>query len=153
MIARDLRKVCSSSIVGGLWGCLKMIHGVGSCWMLEMQKEVQKSANWWRETARWPSNWWQTKHTLTRIWQYFRFMKIWQIQRSAPKSVPYSVRDEQQQHRVKSCEIHIFSISIMYYIPYVYWTVHHCDSWRIKDQLYVTCYFISLLMCSTCFGH
>ena len=36
---------------------------------------------------------------------------------------------------------------------YVYWTVHHCDSWRIKDQLDVTCYFISLLMCSTCFGH
>ena len=33
---------------------------------------------------------------------------------------------------------------------YVYWTVHHCDSWRIKDQLDVTCYFISLLMCSTC---
>jgi len=31
--------------------------------------------------------------------------------------------------------------------------VHHCDSWRIKDQLDVTCYFISLLMCSTCFGH
>ena len=24
---------------------------------------------------------------------------------------------------------------------YVYWTVHHCDSWRIKDQLDVTCYF------------
>ena len=26
-------------------------------------------------------------------------------------------------------------------------------SWRIKDQLDVTCYFISLLMYSTCFGH
>ena len=25
--------------------------------------------------------------------------------------------------------------------------------WRIKDQLDVTCYFISLLMCSTCFAH
>ena len=35
----------------------------------------------------------------------------------------------------------------------VYWTVHHCNSWRMKDQLDVTCYFISLLMCSTCFGH
>ena len=31
--------------------------------------------------------------------------------------------------------------------------MHHCDSWRIKDQLDVTCYFISLLMCSACFGH
>jgi len=31
--------------------------------------------------------------------------------------------------------------------------VHHCDSWRIKDQLDVTCYFIPLLMCSACFGH
>jgi len=35
---------------------------------------------------------------------------------------------------------------------HVYWTVHHCDSWWIKDQLDVTCYFISLPMCSTCFG-
>ena len=26
-------------------------------------------------------------------------------------------------------------------------------AWRMKDQLDVTCYFISLLMCSTCFGH
>ena len=33
----------------------------------------------------------------------------------------------------------------------VYWTVHHCNSWRMKDQLDVTCYFISLIMCSTCF--
>ena len=29
----------------------------------------------------------------------------------------------------------------------------HKYSWRMKDQLDVTCYFISLLMCSTCFGH
>jgi len=32
----------------------------------------------------------------------------------------------------------------------VYWTVHHCNNWRIKDQIDVTCYFISLLMYSTC---
>ena len=25
--------------------------------------------------------------------------------------------------------------------------------WRMKDQFAVTCYFISLLICSTCFGH
>jgi len=25
---------------------------------------------------------------------------------------------------------------------YVYWTVHRCDSWRIKDQLDVIYYFI-----------
>ena len=36
---------------------------------------------------------------------------------------------------------------------YVYWTVHRCDSRRIKAQLDVTCYFISLLVFSTCFGH
>ena len=36
---------------------------------------------------------------------------------------------------------------------YVYWTVLHWNSWRIKDQLDVTCYLISLLMYSTCFGH
>jgi len=27
---------------------------------------------------------------------------------------------------------------------YVYWTVHHLDSWIKRDQLYVTCFFISL---------
>ena len=35
----------------------------------------------------------------------------------------------------------------------VYWTVHHCNSWRMKNQLDATCYFISLIMRSTCFGH
>ena len=30
--------------------------------------------------------------------------------------------------------------------------VNSGSGWRIKDQLDVTCYFISLLMCSTCFG-
>ena len=28
---------------------------------------------------------------------------------------------------------------------YVYWTAHHCDSWRIKDQLDVTCYLFHFL--------
>ena len=28
--------------------------------------------------------------------------------------------------------------------------MHHCHSWRMKDQLDVTCYFISLIMRSTC---
>jgi len=45
------------------------------------------------------------------------------------------------------------SVSQIHNIFYVYWTTHHCDSWRIKDQFDVTCYFISLLMRSTCFGH
>ena len=35
----------------------------------------------------------------------------------------------------------------------VYWTVHHCSSWGMKDQLDVTFYFISIIMRSTCFGH
>ena len=35
----------------------------------------------------------------------------------------------------------------------VYWTVHHCGSWRIKNQIHATCYFIVLLIGSTCFGH
>ena len=33
------------------------------------------------------------------------------------------------------------------------WTVHHCDNWRIKNQLDATYYFIVLLIGSTCFGH
>jgi len=28
---------------------------------------------------------------------------------------------------------------------YVYWTVHHCDSWRVKVQFDVTCYFFHFL--------
>jgi len=39
------------------------------------------------------------------------------------------------------------------YVSYVYWILHHCNSRRIKDQHDVTSYFISLLMCSKCFGH
>jgi len=37
--------------------------------------------------------------------------------------------------------------------PYVHWTVHRCDNWRIKDQLDATCYFIVLLIGPICFGH
>jgi len=35
----------------------------------------------------------------------------------------------------------------------VYWTVHHCDNWRIKNQLDATYHFIVRLIGSTCFGH
>ena len=35
----------------------------------------------------------------------------------------------------------------------VYWTVHHCDYGRIKNQLDATFYFIVLLIRLTCFGH
>ena len=35
----------------------------------------------------------------------------------------------------------------------ILWKLRISDSWRMKDQLDVPCYFISLLMCSTCFGH
>jgi len=34
-----------------------------------------------------------------------------------------------------------------------YYVCKLLNCWRIKDQLNVTCYFISLLMCSTCFRH
>ena len=37
--------------------------------------------------------------------------------------------------------------------PVVCWTVHHCDNWRIKNQLDATYYFIVLLIGSTCFRH
>ena len=45
------------------------------------------------------------------------------------------------------------SITKHNFVSNVYWTVHHCNSWRLREQLDVTCYFISLLMCSTCFRH
>ena len=35
----------------------------------------------------------------------------------------------------------------------VYWTVHHCDNWRIKNQLDATWYCIVHLIGSTCFKH
>ena len=35
----------------------------------------------------------------------------------------------------------------------VEWLRHIIIIWRMKDQFDVTCYFISLIMCSTCFGH
>ena len=45
---------------------------------------------------------------------------------------------------VQWCEVMILG-EMYYYGSYVYWTVHHCNSW-IKDQLHATCNFISLLM-------
>ena len=45
----------------------------------------------------------------------------------------------------------IYNLIQLWCESYVYWTVHHCVNWRIKDQLDVTCYFISLLMCSAWF--
>jgi len=33
---------------------------------------------------------------------------------------------------------------VIYLYSYVYWTVHHFDSWIKRDQLDVTCFFISL---------
>ena len=35
----------------------------------------------------------------------------------------------------------------------VYWTVHHCDNWRIINQIDVAYYFFVLLIGSTRFGH
>ena len=49
------------------------------------------------------------------------------------------------------CAQHVSDINISIESN-VYWTVHHCNSWRMKDQLDVTCCFISILMCSACFG-
>ena len=45
---------------------------------------------------------------------------------------------------------------IRWYMVFCAWCMiyrYTNQCWRIKDQLDVTCYFISLLMCSTCFGH
>jgi len=63
------------------------------------------------------------------------------------------ISSSQQYVQVKTtaalpCHYHFMNTL---YSSYVYWTVHHCDSWRIKGQLDVTCYFISLV-CSTDFN-
>jgi len=57
-----------------------------------------------------------------------------------------TVKVESRANTVTSC------LSGTIYTSYVNWTVHHCNNWRIKDQLDVICYFISLLMYSTCLG-
>jgi len=62
-------------------------------------------------------------------------------------------REHSQQSTEYVSRCKCMEVKIYFHISYVYWTVHHCDNWRIKDQLNVTCYFISLLMRSTCFGH
>ena len=51
----------------------------------------------------------------------------------------------------KSVKVYI-NFTEYYYMPDVYWTVHHCDNWRIKNQLNATYYFIVLHTGSTCFG-
>ena len=44
-------------------------------------------------------------------------------------------------------------IYIYIYISNVYWTVHHCNSRGIKNQLDVTCCLYFTYICSTCFEH
>ena len=39
---------------------------------------------------------------------------------------------------------HSFTFFLQQLISYVYWTVHHLDSWVKRDQLDVTCFIISL---------
>ena len=41
----------------------------------------------------------------------------------------------------------------IHFLHRMVWNKHMVNRWRIEYQLDVTCYFISLLMCSTCFGH
>ena len=61
------------------------------------------------------------------------------------KFVPYSVRDEQQGHRVKICEIHIFSICTKYYIP----SIHN----NVSVQWYIYSQVTLWLHVSTVNGH
>ena len=51
--------------------------------------------------------------------------------------------------------LHGISSSTKLFMPEsnVYWTVHHCNSWRMKDQLDVTCCLYFTYICSTCFEH
>ena len=43
------------------------------------------------------------------------------------------------------CGIRMQAEAVFYYaLSYVYWTVHHLDSWIKRDQLDVTCFIISL---------
>jgi len=63
-----------------------------------------------------------------------------------------------ESHNVHSLH-HVYKQSLWYWhqpkycTTDVYWTVHHCDNWRIKNQLDATYYFIVLLISSTCFWH
>ena len=75
----------------------------------------------------------------------------WWCSKEWPKHVVGSDKLNVQTFRCRDCVE--YTVRKFPTLSYVYWAVPHCDSWRIKDQLDVTCYFISLLMCSTCFGH
>ena len=44
-------------------------------------------------------------------------------------------------------------IKLDIWVPNVYWTVHHCNSWGIKNQLDVTCCLYFTYICWTCFEH
>ena len=56
-----------------------------------------------------------------------------------------------QSRTLRSCRLWITPFILMVFLTLT--VFFFFVSWRIKDQLDVTCYFISLLMCSTCFGH
>jgi len=47
----------------------------------------------------------------------------------------------------------LFKLNLCFWFAYLQLSNHLGISWRMKNQLDVTCYFISLIMRSTCFGH
>jgi len=68
-----------------------------------------------------------TIRTKTHLWR--RQLQIWLMQTSNEQVTLCSMID---YRKVYKCE------------SYVYWTVHHLDSWIKRDQLDVTCFIISI---------
>ena len=54
------------------------------------------------------------------------------------------VSDDLSVHYQEFTTVHTTDICQTDNATYVYWTVNHLDSWIKRDQLHVTCFFISL---------
>jgi len=73
--------------------------------------------------------------------------------RSVPKMVQTLRKDCVETRELTHTVIHIDFIKNILRILLLIQGTELSECRRIKDQLDVTCYFISLLMCSKCFGH
>ena len=90
-------------------------------------------------------------------WRLYHIRQCFYIPRKklahnqSPLLVPLKRRLESPLCCVQPCT-HICRHTQKYKFD-VCWTVHHCDKWRMENQLDATCYFIVLLIGSKYFGH
>ena len=121
-------------------------------WLVFRSQRLQTQRFFWKICM-----WQDSRHS--RGSEKFYHNALWRA-RQEGRQYRAEYRRERSGLQARICvhHFHVFQIykiwRMAHYILYTGVILNgFCFSWRIKDQLDVTFYFISLLMYSTCFGH